>query len=132
MRGIHALAIGVVLAAGLLCTATAAARPIGRWGHGDIRHFHEHDWDEWRGGRWDHDWHGGHFGWWWVVGGVWFWYPQPVYPYPYPYAPPPYVPPEVEWAPTPAYWYYCPPAGAYYPYVPACPTGWRRVPATPP
>jgi hypothetical protein len=30
-------------------------------------------------------------------------------------------------ASAPAYWYYCPPAGAYYPYVPECPGGWQLV-----
>ena len=36
-------------------------------------------------------------------------------------------------APPPAseYWYYCRPAGAYYPYVTACPTPWEAVPARP-
>jgi hypothetical protein len=30
------------------------------------------------------------------------------------------------------YWYFCPAANAYYPYVPSCPSGWQAVPATPP
>ena len=30
-------------------------------------------------------------GWWWVVGGVWYFYPSPVYPYPSPWEPPPVV-----------------------------------------
>jgi len=29
------------------------------------------------------------------------------------------------------WWYYCRSAGAYYPYVASCPTGWETVPATP-
>ncbi len=29
-------------------------------------------------------------------------------------------------------WYYCPALKAYYPYVNACPKGWKLVPATPP
>ena len=37
-----------------------------------------------------------------------------------------YGPPAVA-APAPAYWYYCPPAGAYYPYVHECPSGWQLV-----
>ena len=37
-----------------------------------------------------------------------------------------YGPPAVA-APAPAYWYYCPPAGAYYPYVQDCPVGWQLV-----
>ena len=35
------------------------------------------------------------------------------------YAPPP--------PPAPSYWYYCPSAGGYYPYVRACPGGWLTV-----
>ena len=104
---------------------------------GDIARFHEHDWDLWRGGRWNHATHGARFGWWWVVGGVWYYYPQPVYPYPNPYEPPvavivpqapatPAPPP-----PAPQNWYYCEASKAYYPYVPSCAGGWRAVPATP-
>jgi hypothetical protein len=29
------------------------------------------------------------------------------------------------------WWYYCRSAGAYYPYVASCPTGWEKVAATP-
>lgn len=101
-----------------------------RWGHGDIHRFHERDWGDWHRGRWDHDWHGGRFGWWWVVGGVWFFYPRPVYPYPDPYLPPDYV--VATGTPPPAYWYYCPTARTYYPYVQACPVPWQPVPASPP
>jgi hypothetical protein len=32
----------------------------------------------WEGGRWRHERHNGRFGWWWDVGGVWYFYPQPV------------------------------------------------------
>ena len=42
-----------------------------------------------------------------------------VYSNPYPY----YV------APTPGYWYYCPSAEAYYPYVTYCLDSWVPVPA---
>ena len=57
------------------------------WGHGDIRHFHDHDFRDWQGGRWIHDWHDNHFGWWWVIGGAWVFFNAPVYPYPDPYVP---------------------------------------------
>jgi hypothetical protein len=42
-------------------------------------------------------------------------------------------PSPVVMAPPPAnqWWYYCRTAGAYYPYVASCPSGWERVPATP-
>ncbi len=102
---------------------------------GDIRYWHGWDMDRWRGGYWVHGRHDGRWGWWWVVAGLWYFYPQAVYPYPDPYAPPyapttpalpvPSTPPEVQ------YWYYCDGAKGYYPYVQTCPGGWRKVPATP-
>jgi outer membrane protein OmpA-like peptidoglycan-associated protein len=64
-------------------------------------------------------------------------YPYGGYPY-YPayyYAPPPvvYAPPAVTVsAPPAAYWYYCPPAKAYFPYVRECPVGWEAVPSSKP
>jgi len=129
----------VALAAGMLALVQpswAQRHEEGRF-HGDIARFHEHDWEMWRGGRWYHATHGGRFGWWWVAGGIWYFYPAPVYPYPNPYEPPvavivpqapatPAPPP-----PQPQNWYYCDAAKGYYPYVPACPGGWRAVPATP-
>lgn len=78
----------------------------------------------WEGGRWHHEVHNGRPGWWWDVGGVWYYYPQPmegpptyvsedyvddVGPYGPPvvgaYAPPPpdaYASPPLEPAPDPA------------------------------
>ena len=116
---------------------------------GDIRHFEYRDARHWQTGGWRHGHHGGRLGWWWVVGGLWYLYPQPVYPYPDPYrppvvvvqqapapvvvqvqAPPPSAPAVVMQAPT-QYWYYCDAAKGYYPYVASCATGWSKVPATP-
>ncbi len=98
---------------------------------GDIHRFHEHDLKVWRGGHWYRGRHAGRHGWWWVVGGVWYFYSAPVYPYPDPYQPPVVVVPP---APTPAprYWYYCTNPPGYYPYVPQCGSAWQRVPANPP
>ena len=113
----------------------AAGRPphyVHYWGHGDIRYFHDRDFYAWHGGYWHHAWYGGRFGWWWVVSGVWFFYPVPVYPYPDPYVPATFIapPPPDDAAPaTDQFWYFCPASNAYYPYVPACPTGWQQVPA---
>lgn len=109
------------------------------WGHGDIRHFHDFDFDAWHRGRWVHDWHDNHFGWWWVVGGAWLFFNAPVYPYPDPYVPStviveaaPAPAPVPVAAPAPSYWYYCPSAQNYYPYVIQCPVGWEQVPSSPP
>src|SRR5262245_53306214 len=38
--------------------------------------------DRWRHGHWWHGNHHGRIGWWWFAGGLWYWYPEPVYPYP--------------------------------------------------
>ena len=58
--------------------------------------------------------------------------PAPVYVAPEPVV---VIPPRAVAAPAaPAggeWWYYCRPAGAYYPYVQNCPTGWEVVPAQP-
>src|SRR5467141_1370728 len=51
---------------------------------GERRSFDDHDRTLWRGGHWAHERHGGRFGWWWVAGDGWFFYPDPVYPYPDP------------------------------------------------
>jgi hypothetical protein len=65
-------------------------------------------------------------------------YSYPYYPYPY-YPAPPVVTeqqPSVYVAPAPqqeeqSYWYYCPNAKGYYPYVKKCPEGWLRVVPSP-
>lgn len=111
--------------------------PRGPW-HGDFRHFDRHDYRLWRAGSWRQMRHEGRFGWWWIAGGEWFFYSQPVYPYPDPYA---YVPRETivvqpsphqtSAPPAPQFWYFCAAANGYYPYVPSCPGGWQAVPATP-
>lgn len=101
---------------------------------GDIRVFHTHDLHRWRGGRWVHGHHDHRFGWWWVVGGLWYLYPRVIYPYPNPYIPSvmaiPPAQPQGEALPV-QYWYYCEAAKGYYPYVPTCAAGWKMVPATP-
>lgn len=149
-------AMALVLAA--VASAEAQQRPGGFLGggeHGDFRRgapdrypdrnaggyrdnhpgrFSEHDWGVWRGGAWRHDWHNGRFGWWWLVGPDWYFYPEPVYPYPNPYVPPVVAPspPATGEGPPPAqYWYYCDNPAGYYPYVATCLTQWRPVPAAP-
>jgi hypothetical protein len=104
-----------------------ASRGHGGWQDRDIHRFHEHDLAHWRSGAWHHGSHAGRSGWWWVVGGVWYFYPAPVYPYPDPYAPPAAAPP----SPAPTTYYYCDDPAGYYPYVPECRTPWRPMGAQP-
>lgn len=144
-----AILIAAPLSTFLSLPATADQRDrgwrdqAGGW-HGDIRHFDRRDLRLWRDGRWRHGWHEGRIGWWWVVGGfggIWYFYPAPVYPYPDPYVPPVMVqqaPPPTVAAPVqatprqaPQNWYYCEPSKAYYPYVNTCAAGWKLVPAAP-
>jgi len=57
--------------------------PDARFARGEIR---SHDFGghayrgrlAWEGGRWRHEIHNGRDGWWWDVGGVWYFYPQPM------------------------------------------------------
>jgi hypothetical protein len=99
-------------------------------GAGNISGFHQHNGAAWRGGHWIHGPHHGHLGWWWVAGGLWYWYPGPVYPYPYEPSVA-LVSPALNLPPPTQNWYYCEASGTYYPYVTACPGGWQEVPPTP-
>ncbi len=98
--------------------------------HGEIHRFDERDLGRWRTGHWYQGHHYGRFGWWWIVGGVWYYYPAPAYPYPNPYQPP-IAPAPVAPSAT-QYWYYCANPAGYYPYVARCASNWQRVPASPP
>ena len=98
--------------------------------HGDIVRFHEHDYDHWREGNWFHGFHEGRNGWWWIVSGLWYFYPTPIYPYPDPYTPPTVIVQPVPAAPVgvaPSYTYYCSNPAGYYPYVAQCYNTWQRV-----
>lgn len=68
----------------------------------------------WEGGRWRHEVHNGRPGWWWDVGGVWYYYPEPME------GPPTYVSEDyaddVVYAPSAAY--EAPPPVAYEPAPP--------------
>lgn len=136
-----------ILAWGAVAGVSSPA--LAQWHDRDIHHFHEHDFDHWRGGHWIHGPHLGRAGWWWVVGGTWYFYPAPTYPYPDPYVPPavvaappagvPAAPPVAAVpqsspaAPPPAaQYYFCDRPRGYYPYVPACRIPWRVVLAAPP
>ncbi len=77
-----------------------------------------------------------------VIFGGWaytspFFYPPPVFYPSAPYYPPTYIEqgvwqPAPQQQPAPAYWYYCPQALAYYPYVKECSGGWQQVVPQPP
>jgi len=88
--------------------------------------------------------HGGYYGRGGFYGGIYIgpgWWGWPYYPYPYYY---PYYsqPPVIQQDPVyeqqapaqdqPYYWYFCPDAKAYYPYVKQCPGGWQKVVPKPP
>ena len=90
--------VGVVLLGAMPLACVAQPRDHDRAWRGDIRHFESRDLHQWRSGSWRHGSHGGRIGWWWVIGGLWYFYPEPVYPYPDPYRPPVVV---FEQAPAP-------------------------------
>ncbi len=131
--------------------ALAVVTPIAYADHHDGRdwdrgHFPHHDYrrddfPRWHEGHWHHGYHEGWLGWWWVVAGAWYFYTAPVYPIPEPTYPAtsviiqqtPAPPAPAASSPPPAQnWYYCSSSRNYYPYVNACPEGWKIVPATPP
>lgn len=100
--------------------------PVCADGHGHGGHGHGHSFfsgNVWIGPGW-----GGWGPWWWGAP----YYPN--YPY-YSYNPYPYYAPQqsseyVEQTPQveeQTYWYFCPNARNYYPYVKRCPGGWLKV-----
>jgi len=127
------------------------------YGH-DYVHFTVHERDLWHRGAWHHEFHSGRYGWWYAVDGIWYFYAEPIYPYPTyipdvvylpeeedevpppvyaDAAPPEPVPPEpappAQYGQQPIYYYYfCPDAQTYYPYVTSCASPWQPVPTTPP
>jgi hypothetical protein len=84
----------------------------------------------WTSGHWRQDWHNNMFGWWWVVGGLWYFYPAPIYPYPLYASDYWWEEPAAPIYPT-GYWYYCSTSGAYYPHVQTCDVPWMPVTPTP-
>lgn len=44
-----------------------------------FNHFTPQEREMWRSGGWRHEMYQGRLGWWWVVGGMWYFYPEPVY-----------------------------------------------------
>jgi len=101
----------------------------------DYYGFNHREVEVWRGGGWQHDWHDGRYGWWWITGGYWYFYPEPIYPYP-DYVPPAVIvqqaPPVPSGLPPMQTWYYCDNPQGYYPYVASCNNPWQQVPAQPP
>jgi hypothetical protein len=138
MKILHG-AIAVALALSVAAGSAAADERDHRRGaergrhegwRGQSHRFNEHDLGRWRAGHWYHGRHSGRLGWWWIVGGIWYFYPAAVYPYPDPYLPPGVFAQAVP-APgnAPLYWYYCAKPAGYYPTVPVCRLAWQRVPA---
>jgi hypothetical protein len=110
--------------------AEGARAETGGWHSGAPVRYHEHSFERWKDGHWFHGPHQGRNGYWWVVDGIYYYYPEPVLPYPDPYTPPMVVQETVQVVPaTPQYWYCSNPPG-YYPYVPRCYAPWQGVKAT--
>jgi hypothetical protein len=85
----------------------------------------------WRHGVWRHAWHHGHWAWWWVVGGSWFFYPEPIYPFPDYVGSVVYYDYYGDMGEPDYYWYYCEDPPGYYPDVARCDSAWEAVPPTP-
>jgi hypothetical protein len=115
----------------------AAHHALGGLGH-DLGTFHGHDFAHftsaervsWQGGSWRHAWHNGHYGWWWFVGNLWFFYPAPIYPYPLYVGAADYYDYYDYYGAPAYYWYHCENPLGYYPYVQQCDGPWEPVPPT--
>jgi hypothetical protein len=156
----RAIGVLIVALASIVTQDAYAQRRDFRDFHGrEFRWFSLQERRLWMNGRWIHDYHNGRLGWWWLAGGFWYFYPEPIYPYPT-YVPPPevvvneppppppggyypppqgYPPPSGGYGPPPtgapppaSYWYYCVNPPGYYPYIPNCAGPWKEVPTTPP
>lgn len=103
--------------------------------HGrDYQSFSTDEKTLWQSGKWIHNWHDGHYAWYWVVGDVWYYYQAPAYPYPSTVAavtmtgsPVPAVDGAVE-GPS---WFYCDKPAGYTPFIGACDGTWRQVVVAP-
>lgn len=127
----HSVPIAILVTLLLAAPQLSMADPHGHGGGYGGRHGGGHDWH----GDWSP---------WWIIPPLLYLSTQPRYnDYSYPapvvavpnvvIVPQPAEPaPQLQTAPTTAYWYYCDAAQGYYPYVAFCPAGWRAVPATPP
>ena len=91
----------------------------GRW----KGNYDQNDRNHWQQGRWQRGRHNGVDGWWWIVGGLWYYYTQPVYPYPEMGIPPDIYRPGINYSNVR---YYCPVSHNYYPYVTTCRVAWQR------
>jgi hypothetical protein len=142
MRAVGTISIGALALSALMLSVTspgfAQARRAGPAPdfHGrDFARFAPRERNIWARGHWINDWHGPRYGWWWVVGDAWYFYPRPIYPYPM-YVPPAIVeqqaPPTPVGLPPAENWYFCDNPQGYYPYVASCNGPWRSVPTTPP
>jgi mono/diheme cytochrome c family protein len=93
--------------------------------HGrDYARFTPEERKDWQAGEWRHEGHNGHAGWWWVVGGAWYFYPEPIYPYPRYVSDYTYPLPRI----VSNYRYYCTDPPGFYPEVKECYDPWELIP----
>jgi hypothetical protein len=142
MKAPSAVKIATLAMCAMMLSATSPVdarawrgRPVPDFHGRDFGRFSPTERDIWSGGRWMNDWHNSRYGWWWVVGDSWYFYPEPIYPYPS-YVPPAVVaqqaPPTPTGLPPTQDWYYCDNPQGYYPYVASCNGPWRAAPTTQP
>ena len=108
--------------------------------HGrDYHHFSAHERGIWHGGSWRHETYQGRLGWWWVAGGMWYFFAER------PIEAIPIIVPETAFeAPvaivqrhqvlnirpqTQQFRYWCDDPAGYSPGIASCPSGWKTVPA---
>ncbi|MGZ3702224.1 MAG: hypothetical protein ACXWSD_10575 [Bdellovibrionota bacterium] len=136
-----------------IVTALTMALPGSAFAYFPREQWHARGWERpyhpmyssWHNGYWNHGYHGGRFGWWWVNAGMWTFFAAPTIgtppeprtvivevpaptPAPVVVTPPPAAPVAViPHLPTGAdsTLFYCASANAYFPYAANCAEGWE-------
>jgi hypothetical protein len=116
-------------------TAQAASNDGSRDFHGrQYQSLNTEEQNTWQHGKWVHDWHDGHYAWWWSVGDFWYFYDRPTFPYPRAvssFAMTGHAPPVTVGDVTGPSWFYCEQSGGYSPYVTSCAGNWHQVAIAP-
>jgi hypothetical protein len=123
-----------VLACATLFGAAASAAPAPDLHGRDYQSFSTEEKTLWQSGKWVHNWHDGHYAWYWAVGDVWYYYKAPVFPAPNTVASVAVTgspAPVVDGASAGPSWFYCDKPAGNTPAIGACDGTWQQVVVAP-